>query len=186
MKHYKVVHIHHQNDPVAYLSYDPKTQQFSLRIRKDVKLSYLPGMMRLFAQKGLYEPGEEWSQRWVQERVIPMDRHGIGIALRENGMKHYDECAILEKSQGKSALDDLLVLPYDRPKKESKPLKPDEIKKLRIDANMTQAGLADVLGMSVKAVEAWESGRNTPSGAADKLLKTIKKHPNMIGIIQNV
>ena len=86
MKHYKVVHVQRQNYPVAYLSYDTKTQQFSLRIRKDVKLSSLPGMMRLFAQKGLYEPGEEWSKRWVQERIVPMDRHGIGIALRENGM----------------------------------------------------------------------------------------------------
>ena len=48
-----------------------------------------------------------------------MDRHGIGIALRENGMTRYDECAILEKSQGKSTLDDLLVLPCEGPKKES-------------------------------------------------------------------
>ena len=53
-EYYKVVHVQRQNYPVAYLSYDTKTQQFSLRIRKDVKLSSLPGMMRLFAQKGLY------------------------------------------------------------------------------------------------------------------------------------
>lgn len=32
MKHYKVVHVQRQNYPVAYLSYDTKTQQFSLRI----------------------------------------------------------------------------------------------------------------------------------------------------------
>ena len=50
MKHYKVVHVQRQNYPVAYLSYDTKTQQFSLRIRKDVKLSSLRGLMRLFAQ----------------------------------------------------------------------------------------------------------------------------------------
>ena len=166
MKHYKVVHVQRQNYPVAYLSYDTKTQQFSLRIRKDVKLSSLPGMMRLFAQKGLYEPGEEWSKRWVQERIVPMDRHGIGIALRENGMTRYDECAILEKSQGKST--------------------PSEIKKLRMDANMTQAGLAEVLGMTVKAVEAWESGRNIPSGAADKILRVMQKHPSVIGMMQSV
>ena len=186
MKHYKVVHVQRQNYPVAYLSYDTKTQQFSLRIRKDVKLSSLPGMMRLFAQKGLYEPGEEGSKRWVQERIVPMDRHGIGIALRENGMTRYDECAILEKSQGKSTLDDLLVLPCEGPKKESKPLTPSEIKKLRMDANMTQAGLAEVLGMTVKAVEAWESGRNIPSGAADKILRVMQKHPSVIGMMQSV
>ena len=167
MKHYKVVHVQRQNYPVAYLSYDTKTQQFSLRIRKDVKLSSLPGMMRLFSQKGLYEPG-------------------IGIALRENGMTRYDECAILEKSQGKSTLDDLLVLPCEGPKKESKPLTPSEIKKLRMDANMTQAGLAEVLGMTVKAVEAWESGRNIPSGAADKILRVMQKHPSVIGMMQSV
>ena len=40
MKHYKVVHVQRQNYPVAYLSYDTKTQQFSLRIRKGVSAGY--------------------------------------------------------------------------------------------------------------------------------------------------
>jgi len=65
-------------------------------------------------------------------------------------------------------------------------LTPSEIKKLRMDANMTQAGLAEVLGMTVKAVEAWESGRNIPSGAADKILRVMQKHPSVIGMMQSV
>jgi len=55
-----------------------------------------------------------------------------------------------------------------------------------MDANMTQAGLAEVLGMTVKAVEAWESGRNIPSGAADKILRVMQKHPSVIGMMQSV
>ena len=186
MKHFKVVHMNRQNHPVAYLDYDSEKQEFFLKIREDVRVSSLPGMLRLFAQKGLYEPGEEWSLRWVQERIIPLDRHGIGIILRENGMTHYDECAILETSQGRSAQDDLLVLPCEDVKEKTQPLTSDEIKKIRQDVKLTQAGLADMLGMTVKAVEAWEAGRNTPSGAADKILRAVRKHPDIVEIMQSV
>ncbi len=186
MKHFKVVHMNRQNVPLAYLDYDSEKQEFALKIGEDVKISALPGMLRLFAQKGLYEPGEEWSLRWVQERIIPMDRHGMGIILRENGLTHYDECAILEKSQGRSAQDELLVLPCDEPMEKREPLTSGEIKKLRTDMSLTQAALADVLGMTVKAVEAWEAGRNTPSGAADKLLRMMMKHPELVGVMRSV
>lgn len=186
MKHYKVVPMRHPDHPVAYLCYDPAQQVFSLRIRSDVKLSSLPGMMRLFAQKRLYEPGKEWSLRWVQERIVPIDRQGIGIALRENGLNHYDACALLEKNQGRSTLDDLLVLPCKEPAKEPQPLTPGEIKALRTGANLTQAGLASTLGVTAKAVEAWESGRNSPSGAASKLLRLIRANPALIATIQNI
>ena len=47
-------------------------------------------------------------------------------------MTRYDECAILEKSQGKSTLDDLLVLPCEGPKKESKPLTPILLEKISL------------------------------------------------------
>ena len=40
--------------------------------------------------------------------------------------------------------------------------------------------------LTVKAVEAWESGRNIPSGAADKILRVMQKHPSVIGMMQSV
>ena len=53
MKYYKVVHVQRQNYPVAYLSYDTKTQQFSLRIRKDVKLVFARNDAVVCAERSL-------------------------------------------------------------------------------------------------------------------------------------
>ena len=54
---------------------------------------------------------------------------------------------------------------------------PEEIKQIRKKSGLTQAFFADFLGVSVKTVEAWESGRNKPSGAACRLLALTKKDP---------
>lgn len=52
-----------------------------------------------------------------------------------------------------------------------------EIKDIRINAGMTQAVFAKYLGVSLKTVEAWEAGRNQPSGTACRLLSITKKDP---------
>ncbi|MFA6508313.1 MAG: helix-turn-helix domain-containing protein [Treponemataceae bacterium] len=49
------------------------------------------------------------------------------------------------------------------------------IKTLRMELCLSQAAFADVLCVSKKTVEAWESGRNSPSGAACRLLDVIWK-----------
>lgn len=48
--------------------------------------------------------------------------------------------------------------------------KADDISRMRRDLNLSQKGLASVLGVSCRTVEAWEAGRNQPSGAARHLL----------------
>ena len=45
-----------------------------------------------------------------------------------------------------------------------------EIKGIRKSTGFTQAVFAQYMGVSVKTVEAWEAGRNVPSGAARHLL----------------
>lgn len=45
-----------------------------------------------------------------------------------------------------------------------------EVMRTRHALNLSQKGLAAILGVSVRTVEAWESGKNTPSGAAQHLL----------------
>ena len=54
----------------------------------------------------------------------------------------------------------------------------EEIKAIRKEAKMTQAVLASVLGVSKKAVEAWECGQNIPSGPASRLLSIIETDPS--------
>ena len=55
---------------------------------------------------------------------------------------------------------------------------PDEIKAIRISTGLTQKMFANYLGVSVKTVEAWESGRNHPEGAACRLLSMTQKDPS--------
>ena len=45
-----------------------------------------------------------------------------------------------------------------------------EVARTRQALNLSQRALASVLGVSTRTVEAWEAGRNVPSGAARHLL----------------
>ena len=49
----------------------------------------------------------------------------------------------------------------------------DEVKHIRQSCDMTQRAFADVFGISVKTLEAWEQGINTPGSAAARLLDLI-------------
>lgn len=53
---------------------------------------------------------------------------------------------------------------------------PQQIKQVRINANMTQKMFAACIGMSVKSVEAWEGGRSKPDGAARRLIGLMHDH----------
>lgn len=45
-----------------------------------------------------------------------------------------------------------------------------DVARMRQSLKLSQKALAAVLGVSVRTVEAWEAGKNTPSGAANRLL----------------
>lgn len=53
-----------------------------------------------------------------------------------------------------------------------------EIKRIRNNVGMTQVLFAKYMGVSVKTVEAWESGRNHPDGTACRLLMLTKQNPS--------
>lgn len=52
---------------------------------------------------------------------------------------------------------------------------PAEIKSLRLSLSMTQRMFAEFMGVSLKTVEAWECGRNRPSGSAARLMQVISQ-----------
>ena len=52
-----------------------------------------------------------------------------------------------------------------------------EIKNIRKNTGLTQVLFAKYIGVSIKTVEAWESGKNHPSGAACRMLALTKKYP---------
>lgn len=54
---------------------------------------------------------------------------------------------------------------------------PAEIKEIRLRANMTQGIFASCVGVTKKAVEAWEGGRSKPDGAARRTLGLFRQNP---------
>lgn len=52
-----------------------------------------------------------------------------------------------------------------------------DIKNIRKATGLTLALFASFMGVSQKTVEAWESGRNQPNGAACRLLALTKSDP---------
>ncbi len=50
-----------------------------------------------------------------------------------------------------------------------------EIRELRLRSGMTQLALAAYTGVSIKTVQAWEQGVNTPNGPSRRLLELLKE-----------
>ena len=55
--------------------------------------------------------------------------------------------------------------------------KAKEIKKVRTNLELSQSAFANIIGVSKKAVEAWESGKNVPQGPAQRIIELLDKDP---------
>lgn len=56
----------------------------------------------------------------------------------------------------------------------------DDIRTIRINTGMTQSTFAEYMGVTKKAVEAWESGRTHPTGPACRLLSILESDKKFI------
>ena len=72
-----------------------------------------------------------------------------------------------EKGQGKAKRITYIIKPV-------KEYSNVEIRKIRMDAKMTQGIFACYMGVSKKTVEAWECGRTHPTGPANRLLEILE------------
>jgi putative transcriptional regulator len=55
-----------------------------------------------------------------------------------------------------------------------------DVARVRMGLQLSQRGLAAVLGVSPRTVEAWEIGRNAPSGSARNLLYLIERNSGLV------
>lgn len=60
----------------------------------------------------------------------------------------------------------------------------ETIKDLREELNTTQAGLANLLGVSTRTVESWESNRSEPNRLAQKLLTLLMQDKSLANKLQ--
>jgi DNA-binding transcriptional regulator YiaG len=88
----------------------------------------------------------------------------------------------------KQALSD--ALDYEQGKKTAlrvsqlppppKPLSPTQIRAIRQSFNVSQAGFARIINVSVNAVESWEQGVRRPREATLKLLAIAHQYPDVL------
>ncbi|HHT44749.1 MAG TPA: helix-turn-helix domain-containing protein [Fastidiosipila sp.] len=52
---------------------------------------------------------------------------------------------------------------------------PSHVRRIRMQAGMTQSVFAEYMGVHKKTVEAWEKGTNRPTGTACRLLNVLEK-----------
>jgi putative transcriptional regulator len=55
-----------------------------------------------------------------------------------------------------------------------------QIKRIRSNLKLSQTAFADIIGVSKKTVEAWESGRNIPQGPSQRMLELLEKNGSNI------
>jgi putative transcriptional regulator len=60
-----------------------------------------------------------------------------------------------------------------------KPATAQEVQKVRKVLKLSQVGFAHVVGESPSAIRHWEQGRRRPSGAASKLIRVLRIHPEL-------
>jgi len=87
------------------------------------------------------------------------------------GLTELLEYAKGNKTKGRSRVVEVRNLNVTPLKHYSK----DELKRIRLNNNLTLKTFADCLGVSQKTVESWERGENTPSGALIRLFQILEK-----------
>ena len=55
-----------------------------------------------------------------------------------------------------------------------------DITRARNKVNMSQPAFAELMGVSVRTLQAWEQGKRNPSGAAKPLLRVADTHPEIL------
>lgn len=98
---------------LAYLFYYELDRRFYIELPEDADPWETPLLLSSFAQKGEHTINSYWSKIWVQQRIVPPDRQNIGQILRDNGLKNYDEYALLMLSSGRCEQDDYYLVPID-------------------------------------------------------------------------
>ncbi len=62
----------------------------------------------------------------------------------------------------------------------------ETIKDLRKEIGTTQAGLADLIGVSKRTVESWEGNRSEPNRSVQKLLTLLSKDNSLAKILRTI
>ena len=99
------------NKDLAYLFYYEINRKFYIELPEKADPWETPLLLASFVKNGEQSINSYWSRVWVQQRIVPSDRQNIGQILRDNGLKSYDEFALLILASGRCEQDDYYRVP---------------------------------------------------------------------------
>ena len=94
------------------------------------------------------------------------------MSFYEDMVQGLNESIEYKKGNEKLITSDVTIAPLPE-------IKSEDIKNIRLTLDMTQGIFAAVMGVSIKTVEAWEAGTNTPSGTAKRMLSLLQSDPDL-------
>ena len=98
---------------LAYLLYYEIGKKFYIELPEDADIWETPLLLDSFIKKGEHSVNSYWSKIWVQQRIVPPDRQNIAQILKDNGLKEYDEYALLMIASGRCEQDDYYLSAID-------------------------------------------------------------------------
>lgn len=99
---------------LAYLIYYEKEKTFYIELPEEADEWETPLLLSSFVKRGEKTVNAYFSRLWVQQRIVPPDRQNLGRILRENGLREYDEFALLMLANGRCAQDDYYLAPVSK------------------------------------------------------------------------
>ncbi len=82
---------------------------FYIELPKDINEWETPLILSSFVKKKQYTVGAYFTNLWVQQRIIPIDRQNLGQILKDNNLKEYDEFQLLVLANGRCAQDEYYI-----------------------------------------------------------------------------
>ncbi len=93
---------------LGYLFYFTENM-FYIELPKDINEWETPLILSSFVKKKQYTVGAYFTELWVQQRIIPIDRQNLGQILKDNNLKEYDEFQLLVLANGRCAQDEYYI-----------------------------------------------------------------------------
>lgn len=93
---------------LGYLFYFTENM-FYIELPKDINEWETPLILSSFVKKKKYTVGAYFTELWVQQRIIPIDRQNLGQILKDNNLKEYDEFQLLVLANGRCAQDEYYI-----------------------------------------------------------------------------
>lgn len=97
--------------PCGWLHYDEERDAFSIDLSAATESTAMPALLGLLAEKGVLHLDDQWTRRWLAERIPPSGRQNLGQVLKAHDLREYNEYTLLMSSMGECAQDSFVLRP---------------------------------------------------------------------------